>query len=247
MRRFPSRFALITAIAAIWFVSAAHFAHGSIRVTISDGGVDPTQTFTSPSNKIASFSTVIGGVELFVQTTTSNYPGTPTVGNLLQTVNINDTTPSGVGTLPTFTITADLVDSNGNLLLFTAPSIGTLQVSSDVASAEPVFQSLTGTVQNITTVNGTTVSSLALPINSTVEGEQLGLATNGPFGYTLSSSVIIAGANIGTALSVSASSAVVPPPAGAEGAIPEPGSITILGLGAMGLGLAALRRKRRAT
>jgi len=244
MRRVATTFGLAAA-GAIAFFSIATSASGSIRVTISDGGADPTQVFTSPSNNVASFATSIGGVELFVQTTTSNFPGTPTVGNLLQTININDTTPVGVGTLPTFTVTADIVDAGGNLLLFTAPSVGTLQVSSDVSAATSVFQTVTGTVQNLTTVNGTTVASLLVPITPNTEAERHALVANTPNGYTLSSSVVIAGLNIGGAVSVSSDSSVIPPPAGAEGTVPEPGSLAIVGLGVIGLAGAGLRRLRR--
>jgi len=245
MRRVATTFGLAAA-GAIAFFSIATSASGSIRVTISDGGIDATQTFTSGSNSSASFTTNFAGIDLFVQTTTSNFPGTAVVGNLLQTININDTTAPIGGTLPTISVTATLVDAVGNPLFFTAPSIGTLRVSSVVTpTPNPFDPSVAGTVQNFTTVNGTTVASLLVPIATPFPSAVIGTATNTPNGYTLSSTVVITGASTGTFFDVGATSAVVPPPAGAEGAVPEPGSLAIVGLGVIGLACAGLRRLRR--
>jgi hypothetical protein len=235
-------FPLLAVAAVLATLATGPPASGAIRITISDGSAN--QVFLATSNNSASFETSIGGVELFLTTATSNFPGTVFGANLLTTINVNDVSSTGAGTLPTFTVTTELVDGAGNLLRFTLPTDTVLRVSSDVSSAEPIFISTTGTVRNRTTVNGTIVDSATLGINATMEGEVLGTAPNTPDGFTLSSQVTIAGANVGTGLSISASSAVIGGPLQAPG-IPEPSSVAVLGLGSLSLGLIAASRRRR--
>jgi hypothetical protein len=94
-------------------------------------------------------------------------------------------------------------------------------------------------------VNGTTVSSLEVAINATVEGDTFGDVANNPAdGYTLSSQVVLDGANVGVSgLAINASSGVAASPDQAD-LIPEPMSAAIWGLGALGLAVAGAARRR---
>jgi MYXO-CTERM domain-containing protein len=105
---------------------------------------------------------------------------------------------------------------------------------------------MAGTVQNHTNVNGTTVSSLEVGVNSTTEADTFADIPNDPaVGYTLTSQVVLENANVGvTGLAISASSGVVGSPAEAD-LVPEPVSAAVWGLGALGLVLAGAARRRR--
>jgi hypothetical protein len=240
---------------------SADRASAAIRVTISDGTTE--KVFYSSSSQSALFLTDLGAFDIVLQSTLSNFPGQASGGALSQTINLSDSLdPSGT-TLPTFTFLSEvIVDVAGvstgqvtgaqltavqaaDLARFTLPSSSLLRVTSDVASAEPTFQSQAGTVQNNTTVNGTTVESLEVGVNSTIEADRFGIVANQPGGYTLTSEVILENANVGvTGLSISAASGVL---GEAAAVIPEPGSMAVFGLGALGLALtgAAQRRRRR--
>jgi len=240
-------------------LGGADRASAAIRVTISDGTTD--KVFYSSSSQSALFLTDLGEFDVVLQSTISNFPGQTSGGTLSQTINLSDNDDPSGGTLPTFTFTASVIDSvagvstgqvtdSGQLTSvlaaplahFTLPAGTVLPVRSDVASAEPTLQALAGTVQNHTTVNGVTVSSLLLPVNSTVEAEVIGSAPNDPsVGYTLTSQVVLSNANVGVSgLAINASSGVV----GAAALIPEPGSVAVWGLGALGLAFAGVARRR---
>jgi hypothetical protein len=237
-------------------------ASAAIRITISDGTTD--KVFYSTSSQAALFATDLGAFDLVLHTTLSNFPGQASGGALSQTINLSDNSDPAPGTLPTFTFTSEvIVDvagvSSGQvtdatqlanvrgaaLARFTLPSASLLRVTSDVSAAEPTFQALAGTVQNHTTVNATTVSSLEVGVNSGVEADQFGNVSNDPAqGYTLSSQVVLENANIGvTGLAISAASGVAA--AAPADVIPEPGSVAVWGLGALGLAIAGAARRHR--
>src|SRR5205823_4731053 len=172
------------------------------------------------------------------------YPGLASGANLIQAININDVVPSGSGTLPTLTFTAELIDGLGNLLLFTAPTSAILQVSSDVTNVEPIFQSTLGTTQNITTINAVSVPSAVVPINGAAPSNQA-LVANTPSGFTMSSVVILTGASVGTSLSIGGTSAVIGGPENLPlPGLPEPASLVVFGLGGAALAVLAARRRR---
>jgi hypothetical protein len=255
-RTLGSILAATIVLTALW--GSANSASAAIRVTISDSV--NTKVFYSPDSEIGVFATSLGDYDILLQTTLSNFPGQEAGGVLSQTLNVTDRSDPGTGTLPTLTVTADIIGSLGiaggevsatdlaavtgaTLSRWTLPSGSSLLVSSDVSSSEPRDQGALGTVQSHTTVNGTVISSLAIPINSTIEAEIIGSATNGPEGYTLTSQLVLSGASEGiSGLAIGASSSVRAGPDQAD-IIPEPGTLAVLSIGAVGLAVTAVRRR----
>jgi MYXO-CTERM domain-containing protein len=254
---------LLAAAALLTALTGADRASAAIRITISDGTTD--KVFYSTSSQSALFATDLGAFDLVLHTTLTNFPGQDSGGALSQTINLSDASDPSGGTLPTFTFTSEvIVDvagvSSGQvtnpgqlaavqgaaLARFTLPASTLLRATSDVSSAEPTFQAMAGTVQNHTNVNGTTVSSLEVGVNSTTEADTFADIPNDPaVGYTLTSQVVLENANVGvTGLAISASSGVVGSPAEAD-LVPEPVSAAVWGLGALGLVLAGAARRRR--
>jgi MYXO-CTERM domain-containing protein len=250
---------LLAAAVVLTALLGADRASAAIRITISDGTTD--KVFYSSSSTSALFLTDLGAFDIVLQSTLSNFPGQASGGALSQTINLSDNLDPSGSTLPTFTFLSEVIQdvagvSSGEvtgaqrtavegaaLARFTLPSASLLRVTSDVASAEPTFQSTAGTVQNHTTVNGTTVSSNEVGVNSTIEADRFGVVSNDPsVGYTLTSEVVLENANAGVSgLSISAASGVA---AEAPAVIPEPGSMAVWGLGALGLALAGAARRR---
>jgi hypothetical protein len=233
--------------AVVFFLAAACSlpAHAAIRLIITDGNPADTVTLFSPpgNNNAGVFNAAIDDVEVVANIVTSNFPGNAAGANLIQSININDLMPTGSGVLPTLTFTADIVsDADHNVLqIFTAPAAPTLQVSSDVTNVEPVFLSSSGTVQNITTVNGVAVPSAVVPINGSAPSSQAFISDGA--GFTLSSEVILTGAAVGTALSIGSTSSVVAA-TGANPGVPEPSSLAVVGLGGAALAFWAVKRRR---
>jgi len=229
-------------------------ASAAIRITISDS-VD-TKVFYSPSN-VAVVIGDIGEYDVFLQTTFTNFPGAATGGVLSQTINVSDLVSTGTGTLPNLTVTAEVIETvgslgmgevtgsnltdvnNANLALFTLPTDPTLSISSGVTSSVPPGTSATGTVQSTLTVNGTDVSSLPTPVGSTSPPQE-GQAANTPDGYTLTSAVVLSGANVGiTGLTIGTTASIQQ---ASSDIIPEPGTMVVWGFGALGLLWASRRR-----
>jgi hypothetical protein len=252
---------LAAAVVLTALLGGADRASAAIRITISDGTTD--KVFYSSSSQTALFLTDLGAFDIVLQSTLSNFPGQASGGALSQTINLSDNVDPNVTMLPTFTFTSAVIADvagvstgqvfgaqltavqSADLARFTLPSSSTLRVSSDVSSAEPTAQAMAGTVQNITTVNGTGVASQQIGVNSSTEAEMNGNVSNDPSqGYTLVSQVILQGANVGVSgLAIGASSGVQALPAGAE-LVPEPGSMAVWCLGAMGLAFAGAARRR---
>jgi hypothetical protein len=242
---------LVTAL-----LGGANRASAAIRITITDGA---DKVFYSSSSESAVFSTNLGAFEVVLLTTLTNYPGQASGGVLSQTINLSDRLDPQGTTLPPFTFTVDVIEdvdgaSDGevtgtqrtnvvaaDMLRFNLPNGSLLNVSSDVSSAEPTQQAMSGFVQNFTTVNGVTVESLRIGVNATIEAEQHEVVSNNPLeGYTLSTRVVLEQANVGVSgLAINASSGVTTP-----GFVPEPASLIVWGLGALGLAVAARARRR---
>jgi hypothetical protein len=216
----------------------------AIRVTVEDGNPLDTRIFMLSDSGGSSGSFNIGGVEVFTTTAATNIPTGSAVASLITGISIIDDTTPGGGFLPTFTVTTEFVDVNGNLLRFTAPSGSTLSVRSDVSSAEN--RNVTGTIQNRTIVNGTNVDSLAIPIFPTTEADVTNPTVPNPTGeYTLQSILTITGINVGAHVGITGTSEITGIPSPAPGdLVPEPSSLAVFGLGSLALAFIAQRRRK---
>jgi len=230
-------------------------ASAAIRVVISDGGIHTDFIYYSSNSQAAGFAISFGELNLVSELTTSNFPGQSTGGFLTQALTLSDF--PGEVSLPTYSFTSAVIDdlvgiadgpvtdpgqrttvTNGALAHFTLPSssFGFVTVSSDVIAVGPPLT--TGTVQNNTTVNGVTVNSLAVGVNSSTDALVTAGVVNPPIGYTLSSEIVFAGGTPGFPLiTISGMS-------GVTALTPEPGSMVVWGLGAFGLVIAAAARRR---
>jgi hypothetical protein len=251
-RKIVLMFLAATAAVAV-VLGGADRASAAIRITISDGSAD--KVFYSTSSQVALFQTDLGAFDIILQATLTNFPGQTGEGTLFQTITLSDTGSPPPGTLPTFTFTSEVIEDVDGILVsgevtgtqrddveaaaldrFTLPSDAFLRVTSDVA-AEPNGMGISGTVQNNTTVNGETVASLPVPIDTDDEASQSGAVANTSEGYTLSSEVVVAGAPSGVSgLTVSSQSRVT-------ALTPEPGSLAVWAIGGLGLALVASRRR----
>jgi len=235
-------------------------ASAAIRIVISDGaGGAQDLVYYSSNSQTAGFAVAFGDLDLVSELTVSNFPGQNTGGLLTQALTLSDITPAV--SLPTFSFTSSVIDGvfdggmeiatgfyngtafesavrNAALAHFTLPSSSFLTVSSDVMGVTPQGFSATGTVQNNTTVNGVAVNSLAVGVNSPTDALVSAGVANPTLAYTLSSEVVYAGGTPGFPLlridSISGVTALTP----------EPGSMVVWGLGAIGLVIAAAARRR---
>lgn len=236
-------------LAALGGVAAP--ASAAIRVVINDGS--SSRVFYSSDDATAYFTTTLGTYDIVVGTALTNFSTQSSSGGSLgQTLNISDIVPGG--TLPTLTITTSVIDavagvSNGlvtggnemlvlgaSLAHFTLPAAPQLVVSSDIDGNSNMAS---GTIQNTTTVNGTAVASLPIPIDGVnpPEAQQTGTVSNNPAqGYTLASQIVVNGASGGIMGAISATSTVT-------ALTPEPGPLALWALGGLGIVAAASRRR----
>lgn len=250
-------------------LGSADRASAAIRITISDGNAANTKVFYSATNSGA-FVTEVGAFDVVGYVASTNFPGALEAGNLAAAFTLEDSAPfTPGGFLPQFTFTAEVINAvdgvstglvTGDnrtavqaaaLARFTIPSGPRLSVTSDVGVAQAPPGTV-GTVQNFTTTNrddpeATTIGSALVPINAQVPGERTTIAANNPSGYTLTHQVVLKDVNAGASgLAISASSAVNAAPASAE-LIPEPSSMAVWGLGALGFAIAGSFRRFRKT
>jgi hypothetical protein len=249
---------LAAAVVVTLLGAMAETASAAIRITIGDGVPANERVFyfaSSPTSMPVTTvipGTSVGPYDFIVHSSLSNHPGSGTGASLTQTLIVSDFFPGPGLVLPTLTVTAAVIQdvagapagevtgtpflgavNSASLLLFTIPAGPTLRVTSDIGSTGPTG----GTVQNITTVNGVAVPSLAIPINSVTDAEQTAVVANGPSGYTLTSQIVLSGVgaeSVGVGITASSTAALTP----------EPGSLAIWSLGAIGLLVAVGRRRR---
>ncbi len=254
---------LAAAVALTAMLGGADRASAAIRITISDGTTD--KVFYSTSSQTALFLTDLGAFDIMLHSTITNFPGQSSGGVMSQTINVSDNLDPATTMLPEFTFTAAVIADvagvstgqvtnatqidlvrNAALARFTLPNSSLLHVVSDVDASEPTLQSMAGTVQNITTVNGIDVEAMAAVNDTAGHRGTEDVANNPSEGYTLSQEVILTDARVGvSALTIGASSGVTA--ATASALTPEPGSMLVWALGGLGLAIAgAARRRRRA-
>jgi hypothetical protein len=259
-RRLLFPFLALAALAAV--LGGVDRASAAIRITISDGTTE--KVFYSTSSRTALFSTDIGTYDVLLQTSLSNFPGDATGGSLTQSISLSDDAPSG-SVLPTLTITSAVINNisglstgfvtdagqldavrNATLSFFTSPSGSSLTGSSDIHGEVPFGQPRGGNVQLITEVNGTAIPSLIVEIDSEVDADVDATVANTPSGYTLTSQVIfsdgpagVSGLTIGSVSGVTAGG-LEPAPL-----VPEPASMIVWSLGALGMTLAGAAHYRR--
>ena len=243
-------------LAAAWLavvLGAADRASAAIRVTIRDS--TSVKVFYSSSSSAAAFLADLGSYDLLLHSTLTNHPGAESGAVLSTTLSVSDAS-LGTGTLDTLWVSTELIQNvsglgsgqvfgtdldavnASGLLLFTQPSSAFLSVSSDV-SATGGGAGATGTIQNNTSVNGSVVGSLPLPVGSSADALQVGEVANPGGTFSLSTEIVLSGANVGiTGLAISASSTVTT-------MTPEPAPLLAWGLGALGLAVAATAQRRR--
>ena len=236
---------------ALW--GAADRAEGAIRIRISDGTNE--QFFYQDSNS-DSVVTSLGAFDIIFQASDENSTtqGADGFGQLTTLIALDDSSEPG-GTIPDFSFLAEVVDNTDvfgsgaiseaqfnslTLTRFTTPPINSqLGVLSQVTGSEFGTSTPVGSVSNETTVDGNSVSSGSADLDgTTVSGQEA--QTNDSDGYTLSSEVVLTGVEGGAAggIQIEAVSRV-------SALTPEPGSMAVWALGALGLTVVAGARRLR--
>ena len=222
-----------------------------ILVTLTDGtGASATsQSFDFSSNQIAVMTEAsIGNYVIDLQTVVTNYPGNATIGEISTNVNILSTT--GTGTLEQLTVQVQLVNynstspSNSTNLLWSGPTYSPLSVTA--GSSFTPLNAQSGTVTTSTYYNSTssmTTTGLGASTVSASSSVQAGSASGqnyvslpNPAGsYTLGQTLTLTGLNSGASANFGGTSSV---------AVPEPSTLTIAGIGGLGLIGYGLRRRK---
>lgn len=225
-------------------------AVADILVGVTDG-TSPTVYYDAASNVLAVVEFTAGSYTGAVDVQTTNYPGAGGQGQISTTVNVTQVTASPAETL---SISVQLVASNlgasSTNILWNNPA-GTPVTAS--AAASLAASGDTGTVT--TTTYYASTSSLATTglganvISATSSpGNTSGNLANPATTYTLSQTVVLTGFTIGAgpppgtnAPTFGGTSSIVGP---ALAAVPEPSSLAIAGIGALGMIGFGLRRRK---
>jgi hypothetical protein len=244
MRQLPT-LAMAVAVVGAAALGIPGAASADILVTLTDGtgGSAISRTYDlGSSNTVGVLNHSIGSYTVNVDTVITSYPGGPAGGQISTTVNI-ETLGSG-GKLENLSVTVQLENpSNNHNLMWSSGSSD--PITAVTASSTLVNQShlVSGTVAVGTYYNSpglmTGLGSSTVTASNGVNGANSNVVyLPGTAPYTLSQTITLSGVNVSgqSIFSTSATSSAV--------AAPEPSSLAIASLGALGLIGYGLRRRR---
>jgi len=243
------------AIAVVMFGVAMFYgsrpAAADILITVSDGNPADTVTSYTNSNTWDATGAAIGGYSLSIETVTTNFPGTGSIGGISTTVNVLGLS----GTPQTLTVTVQLVNYNSTTpssstnLLWTGPTFSPAAVTAGASFAPQSY--ITGGTVTTNTYFAATASPSTTGIGaSTISADQTYNNVGGSSGvnsvavpntagsYTLSQTVTLSGlvdSNPGAPFNFGGTSSVL---------AAEPSSLAFAGLGALSMIGFGLRRRR---
>jgi len=261
-RKRSLRLAAMAAALAIAVLGGSNRAEAALRLEITDTFSGASQTYYASSSNfissgIAPFT--IGGYNLTFQSSLTNFPGT-SVGTVTTSISITSTGVTG-GAAAQFIVDVAVVNAYApldpgsapgvlvtgatetavrglSLLGFTSPVSNPLSVSSDVSASTGV-NNPSGTIRNISSVNGTPIASLTRNIAGNSEALQTGFASNPGGSYTVDQTTFIEGISSNTPAVGSLTSTTQ------IGAVPEPTTVALAISGLPILGLYWARRRKQ--
>jgi hypothetical protein len=237
------------------FVTAPGFASQAFDLGTGNNTAGSTPIFT------------IDGYSTQINTVVTNYPGTSSLGTISTTINILGAVTSPVVPLTTTVMLVSSFSLNGNaplvggagggagygsltdpLLQFTAPTTTPVIVSagSSFTTAASVSAGV-ATTETYYNSPGATSFTTSTPLVSSTQNfsntltpanfNQVSAGNPGPM-YTLSQQLMLTGINVGaTGFNYGGTSSVT-------AAVPEPSSLVLAGLGALGMIGYGLRRRK---
>jgi len=230
----------MTAVAAVGMIllGGSQRAAADILITVSSGASTQTADIASNAFGAAAFTSV-GGYSVTVQTVIANYPGSSNQGQISTTVNVGTFVPGSANLVTT----VQLVNpGTGNNLVWNSPGSSPVNVS-----AATSFTSQVGvTAGTVTTATYYSSPPLTSGIGAATVSQATGPGSGTPPAvvsasnsgtYSLSQTVTLSGAvSTASSFNFGGTSSVT--------AVPEPSSMAIAGLGALGMIGYGLRRRK---
>jgi len=223
-------------------------AVADILLTLTDGANAPV-TFETANNNLMNQAFSLGSYTGSISVVITNFPGVTGTGSISTNVSVGTLTST---TPEDLKVQVQLVNPVGQTnLLWTSPNgtpVNVSAASSLAASGDTNGQVTTSTFFNSTT-STTTTGLGAATTTATLANGSTGVTNTGipnPAGtYTLSQTVLLHGLTVpagGTLAPVFGGTATVTGPT--RTAVPEPSSLAIAGLGALGMIGYGLRRRK---
>jgi PEP-CTERM motif len=241
-----SKMRFLFAPACLALILSANAARADIAVTLTSGNISQTIYSAAGTDSFANFFTLVPNYTIEIETAYATTPGvTSNLGTLSSTLIASSAIGSASATNPLTVLIQEVNSAHTALNTYSVPNTSNYGIQNTLTVNSPIPATVDVTGNSQFDANNPQVAAVGASLSNSTSAMDTNMAVIGPVsGYELSHSYTLTGVQAGTSgLTVNFTTSISP--TNSPAAVPEPSSLVLTGLVAIGLGGFAFRRRMR--